>query len=96
MKSPSKQSFWLKHVRAWESSGVSQAVYCQRHRLSLASFGYWRQRCKQDTDASPAVIPIVREPVIHVVQLRSPGGWQIALPASMELGALRALLTALP
>ena len=96
MKSSQKHSFWQKHVRAWEASSLTQAAYCQRHRLSLASFGYWRPRCKLPTTTLPAIIPVVHESRISGVQLRSPGGWQIALPASLDRAELQALLAALP
>ena len=96
MTQSKKYLFWQKHLRAWETSGLTQAAYCQRHRLSLASFGYWRTRGKQTATEAAAIIPVVREPVYAGVQLRSPGGWQIALPASLDFTELRALLATLP
>lgn len=96
MTQSQKQVFWQKHLRAWESSGVTQVAYCRRHRLSLANFGYWRKRDSKSTVTAPAIIPVVREPVIAGVQLRSPGGWQIALPSSPAITELCTLLAALP
>lgn len=89
-----KQRLWQRHIRSWQASGLSQAGYCRKHDLSLASFGYWRKRVK--ADAPPTIVPVVRESPTVGVQLRSPGGWQVALPPSLSLDALRALLAALP
>ena len=71
-----KQQSWQRHIRAWQSSGLSQAAYCESQQLSLASFGYWRKRCSvvPVSSALPAVIPVLRETSPGGVQLRSPSG----------------------
>jgi len=89
-----KQKFWQQHIQAQQSSALSQAAYCRKHELSLANFGYWRKRIK--ADAPPKIIPVVREAPIMGVQLRSPGGWQVALPPSLTVAALRELMATLP
>ncbi len=93
-----KQQFWQRHIRAWQSSGLSQAAYCEYLQLSLASFGYWRKRCSVIPASSslPAVIPVLRETCAGGAQLRSPGGWQILLPAEIDANALCKLLARLP
>ena len=78
MSSSAKHKHWQQHIQAWQNSQLSQAAYCHKHDLSLASFGYWRKRLKSELPAK--IIPVVREPSIVGVQLRSPRGWQIALP----------------
>jgi hypothetical protein len=94
MATSQKQKVWQQHIQAWQSSTLSQAAYCNKHQLSLASFGYWRKRLK--LEAPPQIIPVVREAPVVGVQLRSPGGWQIALPTNLSLEALRNLMAALP
>ncbi len=47
------QSRWLQHVIAWETSGLSQADFCQQQQLVYGTFVYWRHRLK-DLDASSA------------------------------------------
>jgi transposase len=42
-----KASLWQEHIEGWETSGLTQGIYCQRHAISLASFGYWRTRLKR-------------------------------------------------
>ena len=45
--SQNKASVWQQHIEGWETSGLTQGVYCQQHAISLASFGYWRTRLKR-------------------------------------------------
>ncbi len=42
-----KASVWQQHIEDWETSGMTQVIYCQQHAISLASFGYWRTRLKR-------------------------------------------------
>ena len=96
MASSQKQLLWQKHIRAWQGSGLSQASYCQTHKLALGTFGYWRKRVKNAADVTPRIIPVQRELPSAGVQLRSPGGWHITLPASLGIDALRVLVATLP
>ncbi len=90
-----KSLFWQQHIRAWQSSQLSQTAYCRTHALSLANFGYWRKRFTV-THRVPAIIPVVRESLAVGVQLRSPSGWVITLPTSIRVDALGAIMAALP
>jgi hypothetical protein len=36
-----RQSFWLVHIEAWRRSGLSQTVYCRKHRLARNVFARW-------------------------------------------------------
>jgi transposase-like protein len=38
-----KQDHWLKLVQLWQRSGLSVRDFCERHRLSEASFYSWRR-----------------------------------------------------
>jgi len=89
-----KQKFWQQHLQEWETSDLSQSAYCRKHALSLTNFGYWRKRFKSATPTK--IIPVVRETSVAGVQLRSPSGWQIALPANLPLESLRQLMATLP
>ncbi len=64
-----KASLWQRHMEDWKTSGLTQAVYCQQHDISLASFGYWRTRLKRTTrsEDNPGI-----ETRFLPVQLRSP------------------------
>ncbi len=38
---------WREWMRRWERSGLTQAAFCARHDLSLASFRGWRSELKR-------------------------------------------------
>jgi hypothetical protein len=38
---------WLEQVRSWRASGLSRAVFCERHSLSLRTFHPWVARSRQ-------------------------------------------------
>jgi hypothetical protein len=45
-----RQSFWLVHIEAWRRSGLSQTLYCRKHRLArnvFARWPRWRGSCTQ-------------------------------------------------
>jgi hypothetical protein len=56
-------AFWRDHWQAWAESGLSQRVYCARHALSYAAFGYWRNRVHAAPAVpTPAFVPVVIAP----------------------------------
>ncbi len=38
------KKFWLEHIEHWQSSGLSQAAYCQHHGLVAHQFSYWKRK----------------------------------------------------
>jgi transposase-like protein len=42
------RAFWRSHFEVWELSGLTQQEYCERHGLSLKSFGNWRGQLKRE------------------------------------------------
>ena len=48
MKSNKKlESKWRGFIREWEKSGETQAKFCRRQGVALATFQYWRKKLKQ-------------------------------------------------
>lgn len=41
------RKFWIRHVKGWRSSGLSQRDYCRRHHLTKGTLGYWSSKLKQ-------------------------------------------------
>jgi transposase len=39
---------WRCHFEVWRLSGLTQREYCERHGLSLKSFGNWRAQLKRE------------------------------------------------
>ena len=42
------RALWRRHFEAWRLSGLTQREYCERHGLSLKSFGNWRGQLKRE------------------------------------------------
>jgi hypothetical protein len=92
--------FWQGHLEGWKRSGLTQVAYCASHGLHIKSFGRWRSKTREVAPAGNSLltlIPIsVAAPVSGaVVQLHSPGGWRIELPA-VSTATLVDLLRQLP
>ena len=105
---PSKQSYWQHHLQSWETSGLSQAAYCNHHQLKIATFGYWRSKLvragRSAEEARPALtlVPVSRSSgrqpspaVADFLVMHSPGGWRLDIPATLPLPVLSQLLRAL-
>lgn len=37
-------AYWQQQIEAWQSSGLSQNQFCQRHELTYHRFVYWRRK----------------------------------------------------
>jgi hypothetical protein len=93
-------AFWEGHLEEWQRSGLTQVVYCASHGLHIKSFRRWRSKTREAAQTSNSLltlIPIrVAAPVAgSVVQIHSPSGWRIELPA-MSATMLADLLRQLP
>jgi hypothetical protein len=44
MSRDSKSAFWQRHLENCRCSSLSQAEYCKKHSLALATFSYWKKR----------------------------------------------------
>ena len=49
------REFWTRHVKAWQVSGLTQARYCERHRLPKGTLGYWASTLKRQASGSALV-----------------------------------------
>jgi hypothetical protein len=102
-------AFWRDHWDAWAASGVSQRAYCARHGLSLAAFGYWRNRIREapatpaptfvpvviDPPALPAPAPVPSPSCGTGVEIRLGGGRVIAVGPDFDEAALVRVIRAL-
>ena len=79
--------FWQGQLEAWRRSGLTQVAYCASQGLSIKSFHRWRRKGKEVTaSAKPSLtlVPVsLGAPEMGcTVQIHSPGGWRIDLPAA--------------
>jgi hypothetical protein len=109
-KDEAKWAYWEKQIKDWRSSGLSRNAYCKREGLKPTTFDYWRPLIVSDHAEAKAVTPPVSgnditlvpvalafgHPVGQPLKLKSPSGWEMNLPASIEPNWLIAILRQLP
>jgi hypothetical protein len=55
-KKTSRAIYWQEHLSKWSESGLTQAEYCRRNKLSAAAFHWWKGqlRRKSKTQKAPS------------------------------------------
>ncbi len=88
---PSRAAQWWQRLARFESSSLSVARFCQRERISVASFYYWRKKLADQSPASgpagrsvpqaTAFQPVTVVPAAPALAVRLPGGAHLEVPA---------------
>lgn len=68
VESQQRRRFWEDHLRAWQTSGSSQAGYCREHGLSDKSFLYWKKRL----NSARVAVSLVEVPRLEALRTVSP------------------------
>ena len=63
--------FWTRHVRAWRTSGLTQAEYCRRHGLLKGTLGYWSSTLNRSKAKGSELVEVGRTEV-RAEERRSP------------------------
>ena len=50
-KKTSRVPYWQKHISQWSESGLTQAEYCRRNKLSAAAFNWWKRHLRKKSKA---------------------------------------------
>jgi hypothetical protein len=97
-----KRRVWTRHIRSWRASGLTRRAYCAREGVALSTFDYWRRRIpdvkigqtQEGPDQTLTLVPICVEPTTRdgALELHSPTGWRLTLPASVGSGFVGNLL----
>jgi len=74
-----KKTFWQEHVGSWRKCGLSQKAYCQQHKLSFASFCYWRTRLNKKSTGKK-LIPVTLPKTSGAVSIFLPSGVRMEVP----------------
>ena len=92
--------FWQEHITAWESSGLSQAVYCKQKGVNYNSFVYQRGRIANNNQASPSVKFVEatettppKEVQTPVLQFMLPNGVRIGMTAAADAQLIQRVLS---
>ena len=74
---------WKQLMEDHQSSGLSQKAFCQQQAISVATFGYWKRKLKQETDAQEMIAGSMPAPWLELPAQGITGGassqWQIEL-----------------
>lgn len=53
-----KGLLWRRRFEQFERSGLSQAEFCRKQGIALATFTWWKRRLKMRASDRPAFIPV--------------------------------------
>ena len=76
------REFWTRHVHTWRASGLTQASYSRRHRLSRGTLGYWASALKR---SEAVAVPLVEVGRTDVAQQRSGSPVELSLEGGRYL-----------
>ena len=101
-RDPLREQVWRERVAAWSKSGLSIRQFCRQHKLSEASFHFWRRELRTRSEASiPAkskFIPLTVIPpqqnIAMTIEVRCPSG-HVALVPIHNAATIRQLFDAL-
>lgn len=88
---------WVKHIEAWQSSGLSQAAYCRQQGLNYNTFsGRLCDYRRSQSESPTALIPIrVQAPASEPLVLQHGKGHRLEFPATISAAWLAELLRCL-
>jgi len=79
IKNTQSKDFWIRHLKEWQRSGLSQAEYCRRNNLSKSSFQWHKGRSVKRS----------REHFVPVKVRNNEVGVTIAVGSSIRVELLR-------
>jgi hypothetical protein len=90
---------WLDHIEAWQSSGLTQSVYCRQHDLNTHTFAARLSEYRKHRAMSPpALIPVQVQslaPPAERLVLHGSQGYRLELPSTVDAAWLAELLRCL-
>ena len=95
------RDFWTRHVEGWRASGLTQQMYCRRHRLTKGTLSYWVSALKRSAAEKSDLVEVGRAPIKEPRQTSSPielivgGRYLLRLWSGMEPAHMRDVLSVL-
>jgi len=93
---PAVRQLWLQRLQRYQRGGLSVTDFCDRERISVASFYAWRRRLHNAAPAgtTPGFVPVRVVPPTNCapVELVLPSGFVLRLHPDTDLAWLRQLL----
>ena len=79
-------------VESYKASGLSRAVFCAEHGVSMSKFGYWYRKYHQSSSSSSSFLALNLDGVPRAgYELVYPNGVRLLLP-ELDLAILKSLL----
>ncbi len=103
-KKSSREDLWRRRLAQWKRSGLSQAEFCRRKEISVATFRWWKQKLdaaepkpkRRSKGAAFVPVKIVpTRPSPAAVELLLAGGRMLRIRPGFDPALLRQLLSAL-
>jgi hypothetical protein len=94
------RDFWTRHVEGWRASGLTQGMYCRRHRLAKGTLGYWVSILKQQVIAKSDLVEVGRAEIKEQrpsspIELIVEGRYLLRLWPGTEIAHVRDVLSVL-
>ncbi len=94
------REFWTRHVEGWHASGLTQQMYCRRHRLTKGTLGYWVSTLKRPAAEKSDLVevglaPIKEQRPSSPIELIVGGRYLLRLWSGMEPAHMRDVLSVL-
>ena len=94
------QQHQQKHIKTWQSSGMSQAAYCRKQGLNAKTFGNWLRIYRDDCadNQTATLVPVTIKPEsspMNSLKLRGSSGHVLEIPADVSPQRLVELLRCL-
>ena len=85
----------LSLFNAWQSSGVSQDVFCKEHQLPYNVFQYWYRKFKKENKEDTGFVEMSLKPgniFSSSCEIVFPSGARLVVSASTDPAFIRALI----
>jgi hypothetical protein len=66
-KKTSRAIYWQEHISQWSESGLTQAEYCRRNKLSAAAFNWWKGQLRRKSKAQKNPSTLMQFVEVHGV-----------------------------
>lgn len=89
-----RRAYMFTLVRQWRESGLTRQEFCLQHGITLAKFGYWIARWKEDqSGGSGGFIPMGSTMTANAsaIAVIYPNGVRLEIP-STDLGLVSRLI----
>ena len=67
------------HMRRYDASGLTAVAYCAKHKISLATFYYWRKKLSSSSSDSPLQSKEIR------MEVKDPADILVQLPQGVSI-----------